>query len=614
MSAACSFRHGSSSIDGNSLIDSPPVYDDAGHEIVTWTTDTAADFAKATLVDVGIDPWGSLTPAGYFYGNLLFVGLDNMALWQQGSNNLSFDATASVTPTGMATWNTTAIAGGTDLSTLGITHQTFSAWLVGEIYLQQGDNQLALAGADVAFLDLAPPHSATFSRVVTSNGGNTATAHFNATATGWYPIHIGWANSTFNFSLSLQHAPPGSGTFTTFKRSELRGRAEGPRGLMQNVFNHQLLTSALQPATHVLATDALASLQTPLYGQPGGANTWSARFAGQFYAMATGTYTLQVDSEDGNRIAIAGQGSGSNYVANATGASRSIVMPALAPGWHDVVLDLTETGNDAASLALAVTAAPEPALVGQPLPLERLRSVEPPGDRAVMTATTAQQTLPDQGNVTVNLPQMTALGGETVTGVIVRVNLVNPEYTGIGIVLKNPHGDTLTLDTTNAIIQNGSASYYYELTAASAGAATLIANATVGGQWAVIVSDSTPTGGPNPNGRVTEADITLHTSGGPQPLATDAVWTSNVVDNTFAVTSVDDVSWVERATVMPAKVRLRGCDAPCASEAWVDATNGAPLPGAAGHRYLQAQVELFSDGITDSEFQRLVITYRRNRM
>ncbi len=380
------------------------------------------------------------------------------------------------------------------------------------------------------------------------------------------------------------------------------------------MFNHQLLTSALQPATHVLATDMLASLQQPLYGQPGGANTWSVRFAGQFYAMETGTYTLQVDSQDGDRIAIAGQGSGSNYTANTQGASRSIVMPALSPGWYDVDLDLTETGNDAASLALAVTAGPEAALVGQPLPVSRLRPVEPPGDRVVMTVTTGQQTLPNQGSVTVDLPQMTALGGETVTGAVVRVNLVNPEYTGIGIVLKNPNGDSLTLDTTSPIIANGSASYYYDLTSASPGAATLFANATVGGQWSLVVSDSTPTGGPNPNGRVVEANLTLHTSGGPAPLATDSLWTSNVVDTTTLVASVDDVAWIDRAPAMPAKVRLRGCDAPCTTEAWVEAMNGAALPAAAGHRYLQAQVEMFSDGVTASEFERLVITYRRNTM
>jgi hypothetical protein len=322
--------------------------------------------------------------------------------------------------------------------------------------------------------------------------------------------------------------------------------------------------------------------------------------------MQAGTYALQVTSVDGDRISLAGTGSGSNYAAQAVGAASSTTTAAVSAGWNDVFFDITETGIDAPNVTVKVASGPE--LVNMPLPLDRLRSVEP-GERVVGSAATNNVTLPNQNSVRINLPAMQALTAETVSSAVVRVNLVNPEYTGIGLTLKNPNGDTLTLDTSAPIILNGSATYYYLLT--SSNAATLIANGQVAGTWQVGVSDSTNSPG-NQGGTVNEVNLTLHTSAGPKHIATDSVWTSPVQGNGHQIVSVDAVTWTERSTVMPAKVRLRGCDAPCANEAWTDATNGAALPAVAGHVYLQAQVEMFSDGTTAPEFEQLQVMYKRN--
>ncbi len=612
--AACSFRHGadnSSVVDSATSIDTPPSFDDAGHEIDTWTVDTAADFAKASsLVDVGIDPWGSLTPAGYFYGSFMIVGADNTALWHTSDASYSFDATATATPSGAAPWFGAALANGTSLQAIGISHYSnFSAWVLGEIYLQPGVHALRLEGADVAFLEVAPPHTSAWSQLAVAKSAGTAIGTVTVAVASWYQIRIGWSNSSFSYSLDLQDSV-NAGAFGHFARNQMRARADGPRGLLQTVYMHQLLLTQGGTGSELLGADALAAIPSPLYGQPFNA-AFSIRWAGQFYAQQAGTYTFQVASSDGDRIETVGSSNSSNFTANVVAASTSSAsLNATSPGWYDLVFDVN-SASGAPSAVLHLSATPEAALLNQPLPLERLRSVEPPSDRIAWTATANnfQQTIPDRSQTTVGIPANVALSNESVIDAVVRARIYNPEYTGLTFTLQNPHGDNLTLDPTAYTTQYSMgvtyATYYWPVSSA-----TFLADATVDGNWTLTFADSTNSGGVN--GVVYEVAMTLRTSGGPQELAVDSVWTSQVVDTTYGLVSVDSVSWIDRPTVLPAKVRLRSCDAPCTTEAWTDATNGAPLAGLDGHRYLQAEVEIYCDGSTAPEFEQLQVVYRRN--
>lgn len=609
--AACGFKHGASAVDGNTS-DVPPAFDDAGHEIDTWIIDTAADFMKGTRVDVGIDPWGSLTPAGYFYDSLYAVGAAGAIVWQPTDATFSVDAAATATPTGAQLYFISAIGATTNLSSLGIAGPPFSAWSIGEVHLTAGTTQFQLQANDVGFVEIAPPHSTAFSTLVVSTGSTLVTQPFVATDDGWYPIRLGMTTTTTSL-FDLQITPSTEAVPRRFARNEMRARIEEGRGLMQMVHNHELLAGIR--SSHQAATDALAGLTLPLYGQPGNAGAFSARWAGQFYAKDAGAYVLQVTSLAGNRIAAAGQSSGSNYATDVASASSSMVtLNSTGPGWYDLVIDLNEPASTAPALAVTVASGPE--LVGMPLPLDRLRAVEPPGDRIpTERAQPMNLLIPDHASATVTLPVIAALPGETVTSLVARLSVDNPEY-GSGrlkLELQSPHGDKVTLDgTAYSVNASGTATYYWPLDPTTTGAATLFANATVdGGAWSIIATDQMTTSGGG-GGQIHEMNLVLHTSGGPNPIAPDAQWTSEVVDTMTALFDVDSVTWVERATTQPAKVQLRACDAPCVAEPWVDAVNGAAIDLGTGHRYLQARAEMFSDGIVAPEFEKLTIVYKRN--
>jgi hypothetical protein len=197
-----------------------------------------------------------------------------------------------------------------------------------------------------------------------------------------------------------------------------------------------------------------------------------------------------------------------------------------------------------------------------------------------------------------------------------RLDVDNPEL-GPGrltIQLQNPNGDKVTLSpreyATNA---SGTATYYWQLDPTTPGAATLFANATVDGQWAFTVTDVMSTSG-GTGGTLHTTDLTLFVAGGPDELARDSVWTSQVVDTMTGLVDIESVTWVERSTTQPAKVRVRACDAPCTNEPWVDAQNGAAAAVGTGHRYLQTQAELFSDGYVAPELDELTVVYKRNVM
>ncbi len=596
------------------------MFDDAGHEIRTWVIDTAADFGKGTsLVDVGIDPWGSLTPAGYFYGGLTISGVDNTVLWHTGDMMWSFASTAGVTPTASARWNgqdiDSGVGPGADSPTtyFGVSHtNSFSAWVYGEVNLPAGASQFRLSAGDIAFLEIAEPHSDQFQQIIVAKGG-AQTAGYTAMAAGWHPIRIGWSNSSQAFSLSLEYAL-GSGPLGPLPRTTMRGRAEGPRGLMQYVFDHQILTATVDGTVHprpqIAAMDAIGP--TTFQPLPDGApnnTSWSGRWTGQFYADMPGMYTLEVDSSDGNQLAVAGTGSGSNFATGEMGDSTSTVTATLAQGWNDLTVDINKVQNTA-SLTLKVTAAPDPNLVGKAIALDHLRAVEPVADRLTCGTDGQMHAIPNKGTGTASIP-FTGFTGETVSGLAMRLDFTNPEWQGLTFTITNPRNDKIQLNGG----LNGSGELVLESQRDATSDPAFFQNLPVGtNPWKVAVDDSVDTM-MGRGGQINELDLVLHLANGPQPIATDPVWTSELIDNMTTVASFDSVTWMSRDLAGAAVVRLRTCDAPCTNEAWTAVQNGQPPPASlAGKRYLQAQVEMTSDGVHAPEFEQLQVVYRRNLM
>ena len=606
----CRFNPGAP-LDASGTVDSPPVFDDAGHEIRTWSFDTAQDFARATsLIDVGIDPMGSLTPAGYVYGGFVICGLDGNALWNETQTTVAFDPALAATPTGCGKWS------GADIDASLVSNPTqyygvsnltnFSAWVLGEVYLTQGMHPFKLSAGDVAFLEIANPHAADWTQIAHSTSAGTVTATFMAKADGWYPIRIGWANSSNGYSLHF------TDNGNHFARNQMRGRAEAPRGLLQTAFDRQLQLvnvsgANAMPRATVLAMDMLGPTTLPgVDGSPGPANGWSARWAGQFYVMTPGLLAVEVDSVDGNQVTLDGSGSGSNYSAGASAASTSVAQVTNAiQGWNDLVIDYNHAPGDVQGMQVVVTAAAETGLVNKALPAARLRPVEPPGDRLMVATNGSDITIPDNSNTgATHTIHVDGFANETITSARLRVVLTNPELNGLSFTLTAPGGTAF--QRTSATTGSGMHTFFFDIAPSGSIPTT--------GNWTLKVVDTVNTT-PSSNGTLSETDLTLHTSGGPDPIAKNPIWTSELIDNETSVASIESITWQAHSWMQnDVIVRLRACDAPCKqSDPWTQVQNSAPPPQSlAGHRYLQAQVEMTSDGIRAPELTSFVVVYKRN--
>src|SRR5689334_18201620 len=101
--AGCGFK-GHPAGGDDSGADAPPVIDDAGREIVTWTLDTVADFTRpgAVLGETGVDPRGSVTSGAYLPGGVVVRGVRS-ALWtaSQPDAQINWDPVATATIAGI---------------------------------------------------------------------------------------------------------------------------------------------------------------------------------------------------------------------------------------------------------------------------------------------------------------------------------------------------------------------------------------------------------------------------------------------------------------------------------------------------------------------------------
>src|SRR5262249_61616050 len=112
-------------------------------------------------------------------------------------------------------------------------------WWVGKASLPIGTHNFRITAAGVAFIDIAQPHHDDFTRIVVATNGIAGTGGYTATSADWHPIRIGWA-STSGPTLQVSVALSGATTYANLTRSRMRGRAEGTRGLMQHIFEHQV--------------------------------------------------------------------------------------------------------------------------------------------------------------------------------------------------------------------------------------------------------------------------------------------------------------------------------------------------------------------------------------
>jgi subtilisin-like proprotein convertase family protein len=582
----------------------------------------AAGLKTGTLVDMTIDvDRNALTPNAYSYGALVAHGLQGMRLWSRGDT--AWSKLNGVTPSGAGLWTGEHLVNNANLSYLGIGNDNLmTIWFEGEVWLDAGSTEtFKINGDDFTFVEIAQPGSTSYTPLTDQN----ITVSVPTPVSGWYPIHVGNCNSSGGNDLLFQHSDSTiAPTPVSWTRDRLRARTSELTGAMRTVYGHQILGGGQSvggsppPIAHFEQSNLLADTTFP--SAPQGAdsdnNDWSARYVGQVHIDQMGTYTLTINSDDGNRGRL-GSGRDEMFWTRDIGVGSNdavtTIQAMLVPGWNDLSIDYNQVngGHD-----LHVRLQGPDFLTAIEVPRDRLRSVESADDRIALGVDDGTHSVQDGGGagnpgtatLTVAGFASTQLGTETVASIDVTYQINSPHWEQLKVDLQAPGGAPVIIrdHVGPPGTMQGRAIAAQTLTGDPLGA---LLGAAVNGDWRLHVYDDIGGGG---SSALESARITLHTTGGPDKVARAASWTSRVIDTTTPVTAINGITWKERAPAgASVQVRFRACQqADCSDNpGWSDpVTSGAPFPIAAA-RYLQLRVEMTSDGNQEPELQLLKIEY-----
>ncbi len=591
--------------------DAPSMFDDAGREIRKWDFDTAADFGAsgAEAIDMTIDPLGSITPEGYIYGALVARGVQGTKLWTGGSTNWAKINT--VTPAGYGLWTGNALnVALRDLAFVGITNiGMVSVWFEGEMWINPGET-LRIIGNDIAFLQAAYDGK-TYQQLLE----NTA-AVANPPAAGWYPVRIGWADG--NMSGDLDFEVNAGGGFVDIDHTRFRATTSQLRGTFRNVYYRQVHGGGIGERGPLMSVQdtplhATTTFDPPLPGSvtvSTSAFDWSARWTGQFYALAAGNYSFRVVSDDGNRITLGGATAGNGFVRDARGQITTNITTELVAGWNDLIVDYNHV-DGAPTFAVTIVAAPpaDAALAGAAIPRERLRPIEPRADRLIHRTTAPASPITIQDNAANTYAELSAPiaahPGELVSliAITARVNTASP--TQLQFRVTAPNNQTQAVTMTVRADPNGGTSYI------ASGVSTFMLGQPANGVWKLGISDNSGSGGSG-DSQYAELHVTMHTTAGLEQIAKTSTWRSPIIENQTAVALIDFVSWGERApTGSMVDVRMRTCAmASCADGVWSEKLANGAAPMLTPNRYIQLQVVMTNDGTRESEVDKINIQYR----
>lgn len=572
----------------------------------------AAALRAGQFVDMTLDGYrSSLTPGGYTYGGLLVHGVAGTKLWNHGDTAWSkLAALSGVTAAGGGMWRGESFTTGDKLDYLGVSNDTtMTLWFEGEVWLDTGSAEMfGLTADDVAFIDLAKPGTQAYTRIIENTA---ATAPVETPVSGWYPIRIGYANGDGAYGFGFTHSEAG-GIPAAWPRDRLRARGSDLGGTLRTVFGHRLLGGGLTGAPPITRLETGTLLQQTSFspapqGAPGTDDLWSARYVGQVYIDAPGSYTLKVDSDDGNRGRLDTQRDEVNWGQN--GRPGSISVPAmLDAGWADLSVDYDQTTGNRA-LRVRLQKPDGSALEVSP---DHLRPVESLDDRLVSSSDDNPRSIPDNGGV--NNPgvatfSVAGFAGETVGSIDVTFFVTASHTDQLTADLETPDGTRIQIRGKAPIDGAQGAQITIKATAADA-TATLLGGPAKGAWKLDVYDDPNGSGG---GGTITSAKLTLHTRNGPDKIARTSQWTSAVIDATTSVFAVDGVTWKDRVPAgATTAVRLATCQhADCSDAVWSDPVARATAFAVTPARYLQLRVDMTSDGNREPELLELGLAFRR---
>ncbi len=585
---------------GDGPIDAPtdaPI--DAAPVAMTWRDDSAVDFTAATLLDqAAVEAYGAVSPAAYYTGGLLWRAA-NADTFDSGPN-ATWAVVSGFPSTGkVAITRSTSLAFFADTPpSVGLTDpDTFSMWFEGEVFLDAGAYTFEMLVDDHGFLELAPSPTAAFQRVVSCDWPSASTGTFNAATAGWFPIRFAASEGGGEALIRLHVMGPGIAALQPIPRHRLRARTSGVVGMFQSGFDDGHLLGDVEHTVDQV-TPANTNWNT---GNPGDlgmtdSDDWSVRWTGQFRVDVGGSYAFRLVTDDGQRLWVDGQRLLDTWDDQTHDATTAPV--ALAPGWHDLVVDQTERGGGAIAV-LSVASGPD--LVGQTLPLDRLRPVEGRAERHETGVDRTDRTIADLGSAQ-SAVTVTAPAGATVTGVDVSYSFDHSFWGDLEITLVAPSGASAVVRPRSGGSMGGPETQRVYTSALNGGPAA--------GTWVLRASDLAS----QDSGTLLDFQVTPHFTGGEPPIAPAAAYESAVRDLGAGIAAITRVSWVER---LPAgadiAVRMRTCEAAasCAAEPWsapiTDPAGGAPA--VTPRRFAQYRIELSSDGDRSPALDEITVDY-----
>ena len=554
-------------------------------ELRTWSEDDAADFAGGTFRNATVESAGFVGPVAYAHGRVRLTGVDG--------DRIAGDPAA-------ATWaGVSSGAAGvgfskdTDLDFgllapdgLGLTAVDNVTVLVeGEVELDAaGQWRFELTANDAGFFELAPP-GGDFMRL--ANDVDTATiGTYDVTTPGWYRFRAAFSDANQYLQFLLRYDPPNvTGNFRTIPSERLRCRVDDLQGYAVDGFEQGYLVGYI--SSTLLTTPLDLSLAPDPYGLQIGATTFSMRFAGQILIDVEGDYAFTVSSHQGHRVWLDG-----NLVADSfTSVDAASNVPAthLTPGWHDVVVDVTKSGNDQ-NLTLSMKVESGPTWVNQPIPIDHVRPVFGRAGRWTAASATADLAIPD-GNSATRFLTLELPTDATALRIDATYEIDHPVQSQVSVVLDPPAGGNITLLSAGAATGSGTRGSHFIVPAQDAGAS-----------WAFIAGDNSADA---MTGNLTYAGVTIIYTGGGAPFPTSYRYESAVKD-LGNVVGFGALSWTSRQGTV--KVQMRTCDAACSTEPWTDVENGA-VPQVEAKQFAQYAVDFTSNGDTPTAFDSFELSY-----
>lgn len=550
--------------------------------------DTAADFAAGSASELDVDPLGLLVPAAYATGGLHARAYATQVVDQTMTLDEVEAALAMLTPTGEAygvmpaDWATDRPHGLWLTSSDG-----FTLAFDGELYLPADPVTIQLSADDNGLFEI---DLGAIRPVVRAHYTDAAPDAITVTPphAGWYAVRGAMSDSFggARFVVSL-----GRGTTPTAAGADvLRAPVSAAQGLIVSGAANRVLAPLVDGTSVETSLDQPWGTAQPGYDLAVGNAGFSLRFAGQLRIDQPGMYAFGLDTgsdaDDHARVIVDGNPVASTWPGQ-------VVAPApqpLAPGWHDVIVDYSDTSGNA---QLTATLAPPG---GAPAPLSgaQLRPVRAGG----LLATATASTIGWNATATVPFTPTSAGSGATVDFADAYFQVTPRAHTQVALA-EAAGSDALA--AAGALPATPAWDGAFD---AFPGRAAL-AGAPVDAAWQLAFDDASGDGG----GSIASPALALTYHGGPGgPYATQMTYVS-APHPTPGATSIDAAHVTGDLHGATLAVDVRTGDASSIAAApWVPVQDGVP-PAAAPGALVEYRLTLTGDGWQAPAIDRVEVDY-----